>query len=51
MVTVFVHSDQSSKCQFFKMSFFFLSSWVENFGREGLGLLLDVLERLVETKK
>ncbi|KAM6384978.1 protein diaphanous homolog 3 isoform 2-T2 [Alca torda] len=25
-------------------------SWVENFGREGLGLLLDVLERLVETK-
>uniref|UniRef100_A0A8C3GT49 Diaphanous related formin 3 n=1 Tax=Corvus moneduloides TaxID=1196302 RepID=A0A8C3GT49_CORMO len=26
-------------------------SWVENFGREGLGLLLDVLERLVETKK
>uniref|UniRef100_A0A8C4JLB3 Diaphanous related formin 3 n=1 Tax=Dromaius novaehollandiae TaxID=8790 RepID=A0A8C4JLB3_DRONO len=23
-------------------------SWVENFGREGLGLLLDVLERLVE---
>uniref|UniRef100_A0A8C9NJC0 Diaphanous related formin 3 n=1 Tax=Serinus canaria TaxID=9135 RepID=A0A8C9NJC0_SERCA len=26
-------------------------SWVVNFGREGLGLLLDVLERLVETKK
>ncbi|XP_035177604.1 protein diaphanous homolog 3 isoform X2 [Oxyura jamaicensis] len=26
-------------------------SWVENFGREGLGLLLDVLERLVETKQ
>uniref|UniRef100_A0A8C0U7E7 Diaphanous related formin 3 n=1 Tax=Cyanistes caeruleus TaxID=156563 RepID=A0A8C0U7E7_CYACU len=26
-------------------------SWVENFGQEGLGLLLDVLERLVETKK
>uniref|UniRef100_A0A8C5TGE5 Diaphanous related formin 3 n=1 Tax=Malurus cyaneus samueli TaxID=2593467 RepID=A0A8C5TGE5_9PASS len=26
-------------------------SWVENFGREGLGLLLDVLERLVETRK
>ncbi|XP_010078085.1 PREDICTED: protein diaphanous homolog 3-like, partial [Pterocles gutturalis] len=25
-------------------------SWVENFGREGLGLLLDVLERLVDTK-
>ncbi|XP_064501647.1 protein diaphanous homolog 3 isoform X1 [Pseudopipra pipra] len=25
-------------------------SWVENFGREGLGLLLDVLERLVEIK-
>uniref|UniRef100_A0A8D0FWI4 Diaphanous related formin 3 n=1 Tax=Strix occidentalis caurina TaxID=311401 RepID=A0A8D0FWI4_STROC len=25
-------------------------SWVENFGQEGLGLLLDVLERLVETK-
>ncbi|XP_071662083.1 protein diaphanous homolog 3 isoform X3 [Patagioenas fasciata] len=25
-------------------------SWVENFGREGLGLLLDILERLVETK-
>uniref|UniRef100_A0A8C5TIE8 Diaphanous related formin 3 n=1 Tax=Malurus cyaneus samueli TaxID=2593467 RepID=A0A8C5TIE8_9PASS len=25
-------------------------SWVENFGREGLGLLLDVLERLVETR-
>ncbi|XP_053827150.1 protein diaphanous homolog 3 isoform X4 [Vidua macroura] len=25
-------------------------SWVENFGGEGLGLLLDVLERLVETK-
>ncbi|XP_065437229.1 protein diaphanous homolog 3 isoform X1 [Chrysemys picta bellii] len=25
-------------------------SWVENFGHEGLGLLLDVLERLVETK-
>uniref|UniRef100_A0A8C9NQE8 Diaphanous related formin 3 n=1 Tax=Serinus canaria TaxID=9135 RepID=A0A8C9NQE8_SERCA len=25
-------------------------SWVVNFGREGLGLLLDVLERLVETK-
>ncbi|XP_064030435.1 protein diaphanous homolog 3 isoform X3 [Pogoniulus pusillus] len=25
-------------------------SWVENFGREGLGLLLDVLERLVEVK-
>ncbi|XP_064360864.1 protein diaphanous homolog 3 isoform X2 [Dromaius novaehollandiae] len=25
-------------------------SWVENFGREGLGLLLDVLERLVEAK-
>ncbi|XP_074420676.1 protein diaphanous homolog 3 isoform X2 [Larus michahellis] len=25
-------------------------SWVENFGLEGLGLLLDVLERLVETK-
>ncbi|XP_010183302.1 PREDICTED: protein diaphanous homolog 3-like, partial [Mesitornis unicolor] len=24
--------------------------WVENFGREGLGLLLDVLERLVEIK-
>uniref|UniRef100_A0A672TTY0 Diaphanous related formin 3 n=1 Tax=Strigops habroptila TaxID=2489341 RepID=A0A672TTY0_STRHB len=27
-----------------------LRVWVENFGREGLGLLLDVLERLVETK-
>ncbi|ETE60653.1 Protein diaphanous-like 3, partial [Ophiophagus hannah] len=26
-------------------------SWVENFGREGLGLLLDLLERLVETKQ
>ncbi|XP_067148702.1 protein diaphanous homolog 3 [Apteryx mantelli] len=26
-------------------------SWVENFGREGLGLLLDVLERLVEEKQ
>uniref|UniRef100_A0A8C3NG21 Uncharacterized protein n=1 Tax=Geospiza parvula TaxID=87175 RepID=A0A8C3NG21_GEOPR len=26
-------------------------SWVVNFGQEGLGLLLDVLERLVETKK
>uniref|UniRef100_A0A670YAK0 Diaphanous related formin 3 n=1 Tax=Pseudonaja textilis TaxID=8673 RepID=A0A670YAK0_PSETE len=26
-------------------------SWVENFGREGLGLLLDILERLVETKQ
>uniref|UniRef100_A0A8D2NR74 Diaphanous related formin 3 n=1 Tax=Zosterops lateralis melanops TaxID=1220523 RepID=A0A8D2NR74_ZOSLA len=26
-------------------------SWVENFGQEGLGLLLDVLERLVEMKK
>ncbi|XP_062831658.1 protein diaphanous homolog 3 isoform X2 [Anolis carolinensis] len=25
-------------------------SWVENFGHEGLGLLLDTLERLVETK-
>uniref|UniRef100_A0A8C3GPV5 Diaphanous related formin 3 n=1 Tax=Cairina moschata TaxID=8855 RepID=A0A8C3GPV5_CAIMO len=25
-------------------------SWVENFGREGLGLLLDILERLVEIK-
>uniref|UniRef100_A0A8C6K0C2 Uncharacterized protein n=1 Tax=Melopsittacus undulatus TaxID=13146 RepID=A0A8C6K0C2_MELUD len=25
-------------------------SWVENFGREGLGLLLDVLERLVDAK-
>ncbi|XP_068038384.1 protein diaphanous homolog 3 isoform X2 [Anomalospiza imberbis] len=25
-------------------------SWVENFGGEGLGVLLDVLERLVETK-
>uniref|UniRef100_A0A674ILA9 Diaphanous related formin 3 n=1 Tax=Terrapene triunguis TaxID=2587831 RepID=A0A674ILA9_9SAUR len=25
-------------------------SWVENFGHEGLGLLLDVLESLVETK-
>ncbi|NXI41065.1 DIAP3 protein, partial [Galbula dea] len=25
-------------------------SWVQNFGREGLGLLLDVLDRLVETK-
>uniref|UniRef100_A0A8C3NG87 Uncharacterized protein n=1 Tax=Geospiza parvula TaxID=87175 RepID=A0A8C3NG87_GEOPR len=25
-------------------------SWVVNFGQEGLGLLLDVLERLVETK-
>ncbi|NXU19551.1 DIAP3 protein, partial [Pardalotus punctatus] len=25
-------------------------SWVENFGREGLGLLLDALERLVEAK-
>ncbi|XP_074838956.1 protein diaphanous homolog 3 [Carettochelys insculpta] len=25
-------------------------SWVENFGQEGLGLLLDVLETLVETK-
>ncbi|XP_067419305.1 protein diaphanous homolog 3 [Emydura macquarii macquarii] len=25
-------------------------SWVENFGHEGLGLLLDVLEKLVETK-
>uniref|UniRef100_A0A7M4FPM1 Diaphanous related formin 3 n=1 Tax=Crocodylus porosus TaxID=8502 RepID=A0A7M4FPM1_CROPO len=25
-------------------------SWVENFGHEGLGLLLDVLERLVEAK-
>ncbi|NXP36461.1 DIAP3 protein, partial [Leiothrix lutea] len=25
-------------------------SWVENFGREGLGLLLDVLERLVEIR-
>ncbi|XP_077200239.1 protein diaphanous homolog 3 isoform X2 [Paroedura picta] len=26
-------------------------SWVENFGDEGLGLLLDVLERLVEAKQ
>ncbi|XP_032082156.1 protein diaphanous homolog 3 [Thamnophis elegans] len=26
-------------------------SWVENFGREGLGLLLDLLERLVESKQ
>uniref|UniRef100_A0A6I8PE71 Diaphanous related formin 3 n=1 Tax=Ornithorhynchus anatinus TaxID=9258 RepID=A0A6I8PE71_ORNAN len=25
-------------------------SWVENFGQEGLGLLLDVLERLVHSK-
>ncbi|KAF7238672.1 hypothetical protein EYD10_14676 [Varanus komodoensis] len=25
-------------------------SWVENFGHEGLGLLLDILERLVEAK-
>uniref|UniRef100_A0A8C5IMS6 Diaphanous related formin 3 n=1 Tax=Junco hyemalis TaxID=40217 RepID=A0A8C5IMS6_JUNHY len=25
-------------------------SWVVNFGQEGLGLLLDILERLVETK-
>ncbi|XP_062983497.1 protein diaphanous homolog 3 [Elgaria multicarinata webbii] len=25
-------------------------SWVENFGHEGLGLLLDILEGLVETK-
>nr|XP_060625366.1 protein diaphanous homolog 3 isoform X1 [Anolis sagrei ordinatus] len=25
-------------------------SWVESFGREGLGLLLDILERLVEPK-
>uniref|UniRef100_A0A670INF4 Diaphanous related formin 3 n=1 Tax=Podarcis muralis TaxID=64176 RepID=A0A670INF4_PODMU len=26
-------------------------SWVENFGHEGLGLLLDILERLVEAKQ
>ncbi|CAI5771651.1 protein diaphanous homolog 3 isoform X1 [Podarcis lilfordi] len=26
-------------------------SWVENFGYEGLGLLLDILERLVEAKQ
>ncbi|XP_054829401.1 protein diaphanous homolog 3 [Eublepharis macularius] len=26
-------------------------SWVENFGNEGLGLLLDILERLVEAKQ
>ncbi|XP_060089533.1 protein diaphanous homolog 3 [Heteronotia binoei] len=26
-------------------------SWVENFGDEGLGLLLDILERLVEAKQ
>ncbi|KAL7983937.1 hypothetical protein Chor_001248, partial [Crotalus horridus] len=25
-------------------------SWVENFGQEGLGLLLDILEKLVESK-
>ncbi|XP_078246866.1 protein diaphanous homolog 3 isoform X2 [Pogona vitticeps] len=25
-------------------------SWVENFGHDGLGLLLDILERLLETK-
>ncbi|XP_039185765.1 protein diaphanous homolog 3 isoform X3 [Crotalus tigris] len=26
-------------------------SWVENFGQEGLGLLLDILEKLVESKQ
>lgn len=28
-----------------------LSSWVNNFGHEGLGLLLDALEKLLDKKQ
>lgn len=31
--------------------FFFFSSWVNNFGHEGLGLLLDALEKLLDKKQ
>lgn len=30
--------------------FFLFFSWVESFGREGLGLLLDILEKLISGK-
>jgi diaphanous 2 len=31
--------------------FFLILSWVNNFGYEGLGVLLDVLEKLLDKKQ
>ena len=39
----FTHSDLVCSC--------FLCSWVHNFGHEGLGLLLEALEKLLDKKQ
>lgn len=36
---------------FVSISYFISSSWVNNFGHEGLGLLLDALEKLLDKKQ
>ena len=44
---------RSSNCTYFAGSVCSVlsSSWVNNFGHEGLGLLLDALEKLLEKKQ